>query len=220
MTAVRKLREQINESPDRWESAATSLETYINSSQSAITKRLESQKQAVVRVADKLKQILEKVREMPPDTRKKVINEVDQLRDELGKGKVNDRQSAMSQKQKIEKVKQVLEKHLESIDENVHPDFEQTVRNYIRAQMELETGLELAAQRFAYEQAENRAEFESRKQEMLKNIEQFRNMLNERRAAGGKQGKPFASEMNAAFEQIRERFQHLGDQPGGGRKRA
>lgn len=211
MTAVRKLREEINQTPDRWESAADSLEKQISETQAAIAKRLESQKQTAIQAVERLKQVLDRAREMPAETRQRVVEEIDQLRDQLSQGQIEGREAALTQKQKIDRAKQVLDERLESISEDVHPDFVQAVKDYVRVQLDLETELELAAQRFAYEQAEKRARFESRKQEMLKNIDQFRKMLNERRAAGAQQGRPFAQEMNAAFDQIRQTFQHLAD---------
>lgn len=211
MAALRKVRDAINETPDRWESAAASMETCIRSPRAEITRRLEAQKQGVVGAVERLKQVVERANGLSADARKKVAAEIEQLKRQIHQGKADDRDSALDRKQRVEKVRQNLEKHLDRISDDVHPDFEDAVRGWVRAQMEFDTGHELAAQRFAYEQAEHRAQFEARKQEMLRNIEQFRTMLNEKRSSAAKQGRPFGSEMNAAYDRIRHSFLHLAD---------
>ena len=110
----------------------------------------------------------------------------------------------------MEKSRRELEQRLDRIADDVHPDFERAVSNWVRAQMELETGLELVAQRIAYEQAGDRVRFEACRQEMLKRIDQFRAMLSEQRISAIRRGRPFGSEMSAAYQKLFTTFQHLG----------
>ena len=211
MTAVRRLREAINETQDRWETAAASLETCIASPRPVIFRRLEAQKEAAVRMAGRLKKVLENTDELALEVRAKIISEIDQLSEQIEQGVVEDRVTALEQKRKIEPVKQSIEERLDRVSDDVHPDLEQAERGWVRAQMELENGLELAAQRFAYERSENQARFESRKEEMLRRVEQFRVMLNEKCVSATKRGRPFGPEMNAAYDRICFSFRHLAD---------
>jgi hypothetical protein len=206
---VRRLREAINETQDRWETAATSLETCIASPRPVIFRRLDVQRQNAVRMAGRLKEVLESTCELAFEARAKIIGDIDQLTEQIEQGRVENRTAALEQKRRIEPLKQSLEARLDRVSGDVHPDLEQAVRGWLRAQIELETGLELAAQRFAYERNESQAWFEMHKQEMLRKIEQFRAMLNERCLSATRRGRPFGPEMNAAYDRICTSFGNL-----------
>lgn len=202
MTAVRKLREAINETADRWESAAASLETCVASSRAAFAGRIETLRRNAILMADRLGTVLAEARELSREARMRIVCQINQFKERLSESSFEDCKEFSACRQEIEIARRNLEERLERIADDVHPDFEQAVRNWVRAQMEFETGLELAAQPFVYEQAENRSQSEARRQEMLKNIEQFRSMLNEKRFSATRRGRPFGSEMNAAWLRI------------------
>ncbi|MFP3942841.1 MAG: hypothetical protein ACLFWF_03055 [Alphaproteobacteria bacterium] len=206
MTAVRKLREAIDETADRWESAAASLETCIASPRPAIARRAQSLRQEAARTAGRLRQVLEEARELAPEARERVVTEIDQFRNYLNEGGAGETESLRIKK--IKQSRQRLEKCLGCIAEDVHPDFEQAVSDWLRAQMELETGLDLMARRLACERAGNRAQLEARKPEILQRIEHFRNLLKERRVSAARRGRPFGPEMSAAYQKLCNTFQH------------
>lgn len=209
MTAVRKLREAIDETADRWESAAASLETCVASSRAAFTGRIESLRRNALFMAERLGIVLEEARELSPEARARVVRQIDQFREYLSESGFGNYETALARRQGIEVARRKLEERLECIAEDVHPDFEQALRNWVRAQMELETGLELMGQPFVYKQTMDSERYEAHRREMLKSIEQFRNMLNEKRFSAPRRGRPFGSEMNAAWLRICRFFQRL-----------
>lgn len=209
MAAVRKLREVINESAGRWESAAVSLEVCMGSSRQAIAQRVDALRLEATRAAERLGGMLAEAHELSLEARQRTVRDVDQLKEHIRLSRIENRAAALAWRQDIEGVRQRLEERLERIADDVHPEFEHRVSDWVRAQMELDTGLELLAQWFLYEQVEDRALFEARRREMLKRIENFRNMLQEKRYAATRRGRPFGSEMNAAYNRIRNSFAHL-----------
>jgi len=102
-----------------------------------------------------------------------------------------------------------VENLIDQVEQQVGQEIEEAIKEWVRAQQELQQELELAALRFENEQAERRAQFEAKKQEMLDNVKQFREELEEKRTAALQKGSTFASDMTASFEQMRTAFRKL-----------
>ena len=102
-----------------------------------------------------------------------------------------------------------METQIDQFEQQVDQEVEEAINEWVRAELELQQELELAALRYENEQAERRAQFEAKKQEMLDNVKRFRDDLEVKRTAALERGSTFASDMATSFEQMRTAFRKL-----------
>ena len=209
MTTVKETRASIDQTLDRWEAAALALAANIEATLAAVSERLQTQKEKAAESSEKLKQAIERAQQLPPEAREKIVGDLDHLKVQLALGKAEARDAVLAQKEEIGKAAQRVENLIDQVEQQVGQEIEEAIKEWVRAQQELQQELELAALRFENEQAERRAQFEAKKQEMLDNVKQFREELEEKRTAALQKGSTFASDMTASFEQMRTAFRKL-----------
>ena len=209
MTSVKEVRASIDQTLDRWEAAALALEENVEATLAVVSERLQTQKEKTATASEKLKQALERTQQLPSEVRDKITGDLDHLKVQLALGQAEGRDAVLAQKEKIGQAVQHAESHIDQIEQQVDQEIDEAIKEWVRAELELQQGLELAALRFENEQAERRAQFEAKKEEMLDNVKQFREELEQKRTAALQKGSTFASDMTASFEQVRTAFRNL-----------
>lgn len=210
MTTVKEIRASIDQTFDRWESAALALEENIEATVAAVSDRLQTQKEKAAVASEELKRAFERAQQLPPETRDKIVGDLDHLKVQLALGKVEAHDAVLAEKERIGQAVQRVETHIDQIEQKVHQEIKEATENWVRAEIELRQELDLAALRFENEKSERRAQFEAKKQEMIVNAKQFRESLEEKRTSALRKGSTFASDMTSSFEQIKTAFRQLG----------
>ncbi len=209
MTSVEEVRASINQTAVRWEAAALALEANVEATLAVVSERLQKQKEKTAEASEKLKQAFERAQQLPPEARDKIAGDLDHLKVQLALGKAEGRDAVLAQKEKIGQALQRAESQIDQVGQQVDQEIVETIKEWVRAALELQQELELAALRFENEQGERRAQFEAKKQEMVDNVKQFREELEQKRTAALQKGSTFASDMTASFEQMRAAFRNL-----------
>jgi len=209
MTTVKEIRASIDQTLDRWEASALALEVNIEATLSAVSERLQTQKEKATETSEKLKQAIERAQEWPPEAREKIVGELDHFKVQLALGKAEARDAVLAQRANIGQAVQRVENQIDQIEHQVDQEIEEAIKEWVRAELELQQDFELAALRFENEGAERRTQFDAKKQEMLDNVKQFREELEEKHTAALQKGSTFASDTAASFEQMRTAFRKL-----------
>ena len=209
MPTVEEIRATINQTLDRWEAAALALEENVNATQAAVSERLQAQKDKAAETTEKLKQAVERAQHLPSEARDRIIGDLDHLKVQLALGKAEARDAVLAQKEKIGQAVQRVVSQIDQIEQQVDQKIEEATKEWVRAELELQQDLELAALRFENEQEESRAQFEAKKQEMIGKVTQFREELEQKRTDAVQKGSTFASDMTDAFEQTKTAFRNL-----------
>ena len=210
MTTVKEIRASFDQTLDRWETAARALEANIEAPLAAVSERLQTQKKKAAESSEKLKQAIERAQQLPPEAREKIAGDLDHLKVQLALGKAEGRDAVLAQKEKIGQAVQRVQSQIDQIEQQADQEIEKATKEWVRAELALQQEFELVASRFENEQAERRAQFEAKKQEMLEKVKQFRGDLEEKRATALQKGSTFSSDMTASFEQLRTAFRKLG----------
>lgn len=209
MSTVKEMRASIDERLDRWEASANAVEANIEATQAEVSERIQKQKDNAAEASEKLKQAVERAKRLPSEAREKIAGDLDHLKVQLALGKAEARDAVTAQKEKIHQAVKSVENQIDRFETQVDQEIEEEINAWILANLELQEELDLAAARFEHEKAERRERFEAKKQEMRDKVTQFRNEIEEKRAAAQQKGSKFSSEMNASLEQIRTAFHNL-----------
>ena len=175
----------------------------------AVSGRFQTQKQKAAEASEKLKQALERPQQLPSEAKAKITGDLDHLKVQLALGEAETRDALVAQKENIEQAVQRVENQVDQVDQQLDREIEEAIEESVRADLELQQELELATVRCEIEQAESRAQLEAKKQEMLGKVKQFREGLEEKRAAAMQNGSSFTSDMTASFDQVRTAFRNL-----------
>ncbi len=209
MTTVKELRTSINQTLDRWEAAALALEENVNATLAAVSERVQAQKEKAAEASEKLEKVIERAQQLPSDAREKIVGDLGHLKVQLALGNVEAHDAVLAQKEKIGQAAQRVEDQIDQIEQQIDEEIKEAAEEWVRADLELQQELELAALRFENETAEKHAQFEAKKKEMLDNVKQFREAIEEKRTVALQKGSTFASDMTASFEQMRTAFRNL-----------
>ena len=209
MTTIKELRTSINQTLDRWEAAALALEENVNATLAAVSERVQAQKEKAAEASEKLEKVIERAQQLPSDAREKIVGDLGHLKVQLALGKVEAHDAVLAQKEKIGQAAQRVEDQIDQIEQQIDEEIKEAAEEWVRADLELQQQLELAAMRFENETAEKHAQFEAKKKEMLDNVKQFREAIEEERTVALQKGSTFASDMTASFEQMRTAFRNL-----------
>jgi hypothetical protein len=185
------------------------MEKNVEATLVVVSERLEAQKEKTAAACETLKQAFERAQQLPSEARDKIAADLDHLRVQLALGRAEGRDAVLAQKEKIAEAVQRAESQIDQIGQQADQAIDDAVEEWVRAELELRQQFELAASRFESEQAEGRAQFEAKKQEMLDNLKQFREQLEEKRSAALQKGSTFTADMTAAYEQMQAAFRNL-----------
>lgn len=209
MSRVQELRAAIDQSLDRWEAAAQSVEDSINETQDAIADRLEDQKEKGRKAVDDLKQAVTRAKNLPAEARQKVISNLEHLDVQLALGKAEVRDVLENQQAKISEAVQKVDTELDALDRQIDRDVEEAIKAWIEAEIALQQELDLGAMYMAQKEAQAHATFEKKKEEIQEQVNKFRNTLEGKRGEAAQKGTAFGEDMSQAFEQIKSAFRNL-----------
>ena len=209
MTTVKEMRTSVDQTLDRWEMAALALEENINATLTAVSERVQTQKEKAAEASENLEKAIERAQQLPSDARKKIVGELGELKVQLALGKAEAHDAVLAQNESIGEAVQRVENQIDQVGQQIDKKIREALEAWVRAEVELQQGLELAALRFDNEKAEKRAQFEANKQDILDKVKKFREAIEERRTAAAQKGSTFASDMTSSFEQMRTAFRNL-----------
>lgn len=209
MPTVKEVRETIDQTLDRWEAAASSLEANAQATSDAVSERLQMFKDGASAASDKLQQAIAQAQQLPSEARDQLTKNIQDLQTQLHLGRAAAYDAVMDQKQKITDAVLRVESQMDKISGQMDDACDRTVADWVRAQQELEQQMELAEIRFLHEKEKKQAQFEDQRQALLDSVKQFRAMAEQQAASAQQKGSTFAKEMNASFEQVKTAFRKL-----------
>jgi archaellum component FlaC len=209
VTHIKKLRQSIDASLDRWEASAQSFEDGINASLEAMVERFDDHKATAQSAVEDLKQSVARAQEVPAEAKKKIIAELDHLKLQLALGKAEAQDALAVQKSKVESAFQAVELRFDSIGRQINDDVDKALENWIRAEIALKQDFDLLAVHIAAKQAAVHAQFEARRQSFKDQIEKFKAELENKKDTAEERGEAFSAEMNSAFDHLNKAFRNL-----------
>jgi hypothetical protein len=209
MSYVQKIRASVDQSLDRWEAAAQSVEDNIGASGAAMTDRVEQQKTIAGETAERLRQAVARSQQLPADAKQKITSDIDHLKVQLALGKADARDAVEEQKSKIAQAVRSVEANIDAVDRQIDRVTDEAIENWIRAEIALVQEYELAAMKWEHGKAELHDELEAKKQEIRDKVRQFRANLEAKRSQATDKGEVFAAEMSQAFDRIKNAFGNL-----------
>ena len=209
MPTVREVREAIDQSLDRWEAAASSLEANAQATSDAVSERLQQFKNDASAASENLQQAVAQAQQLPSDARDKLTKNIKSLKTQLGIGKAAAYDAVMDQQKKINAAVRRVEREIDKVSGRMDDTYNRTVADWVRAQQELKQQMELAEIRFLHEKDKKEAQLEANRQALLDSVKQFRTMMEQQAASAQQKGSTFAKEMNQAFEQAKAAFRNL-----------
>jgi hypothetical protein len=209
MSYVRKIRDSVDQSLDRWEAAARAVEDNIEANHEAMTDRVERLKTIVSETAERLRQSVARSQQLPADAKEKIASDIDHLKMQLALGKAEARDAVEEQQSKITRAVRAVAAKIDAVDGQIESDVDEKIENWIRAEIALQQDYELVALQWEHGKAELRDELDAKKQEIRDKVQQFRANLDAKRSQATDNGEAFAAEMSQAFNQIKSALGNL-----------
>ncbi len=209
MSYVQQLRAKIDQSIDRWEAAAQSIEDYLVATGETVSEAVEREKAKARDAADRIKQGVERAQQLPPDVRNRIQRNLDHLKVQLTLGRAEALDAIDDQKRRIAEASRNVEKQIDAMDRQAREDINEAIEEWIRADIALQQELDQLSMELGHNRAEVRAALEAKKKKLLDQIKDFRTNLNDKRIKAEAKGEAFAAEMNQAFRQIKSAFSGL-----------
>lgn len=210
MSTTKQIRTAIDQTLDRWESAATTMEESIRSSTAAVSAQVQAQKKMAADATDKLKDAVEQAQHVPAETRKQVAANLDHLKEQLAHGTADAHDAAQKQQKQIEEAVKRVEHEIDQMGQSANEEIKKALTAWAGTEMQLRHQLELAAVRFKHDAESQHAQFQAKRDEMLDHVKDFRENLQKQQAAAMEKGSTFAADMNASFKQMQDAFRKLG----------
>ncbi len=210
MSTTKNIREAIDHTLDRWESAASAMEESIRGTTAAMTAQIQTQKQMAAAATDKLKEAVEKAQHVPAETRQQIATNLDHLKVQLALGKADAADAATTQQKEIEDAVKRVEAQVDQMGQNVNDEIKKALTAWAGTEQQLRHQLELAALRFKHEAESQHTHFQAKQQEMLGHVKEFRDNLQKQQESAMQKSSEFANDMHAAFKQMQDAFRKLG----------
>jgi hypothetical protein len=212
MPTVKEIRQTIDQTLDRWEAAASTLEANAQATSDAVSERLQKFKSEASVAADKLQEAASHAQQMPEEARDQLTKNIALLRSQLELGQAAAYDAVLDQQKKISEAVQLVESEIDKVSGQMGDAYDRSVADWVRAQQELKQQMDLAEIRFQHEKEKTQAQFEAQQQTLLDNVKQFREMFEQQAAGAQQKGATFAKDMNASFEQALDAFRKLSKQ--------
>jgi hypothetical protein len=211
MSYIEELRDRIDQSLDRWEATAQSLEDCIGSTRETIVESVEQQKAKVSEAADRVKQAVAHVRQLPEDARSKMASDLEHLNVQLALGKADALDAVEDQKRKITTAVRSIEARIDAVDRQIDQGTKEAIEAWIRADIALQQELDLLAMQVTQDKADARTALDAKKQRIQEQVHNFRTRLETKRGQTAAKGEAFATEMTQAFEKVKTAFSNLAE---------
>jgi hypothetical protein len=211
MSRIKELRASIDKKLDALEHQALALEAQLTQTRDQALQRLEQSK---LRLRDVLKQISDDVlksKEMAAQAKSEVQAKLEQLQVQLALGKADARDTFEEQRTKILKALMEFESTADQKLKGAAFESGRLWEDLVCRASGLEAELEALKSRFESEKAKQQDALESKKQELLGKLHQYKDELKERRRAVQAKADAFELDLREGLDRIKTAFRSLFD---------
>jgi chromosome segregation ATPase len=206
MSKVREIREAIDTKLDAWEKQVSALEAQLTQSKEQALERLETQKKHFKDALNRFSTEVEKIQDLPKETKIKIRNQIEHLHVQLALGKMETREAYESQKKEI---KEAITTFEASIDQQLDETFDALTQDLINEANAIEAELDALQIRFEMEKTEHKAQIDQKKQEFVSKIQAFKENIEARKQMTKDKAETFESELTSGLSQIKQAFSDL-----------
>ncbi|WP_455244392.1 hypothetical protein [Petrachloros mirabilis] len=209
MSRIKDLRASIDKKLDALEHQALALEAQLTQTKDQALLRLEQRK---VQLLDVLKQIqgnVQQSKDVAEQAKAEVQARLEHLQVQLALGKAEARDAFEQQRVKVLNALAEFESTADQKLKGAAFESGRLWEELVGRASSLEAEFEALKHRFESEKAMQQSSIESKKQELLANLQTFKAQLKEKRQAAQAKAETFESDLRNGLEQIKTAFRRL-----------
>jgi hypothetical protein len=217
MPKIREIRESIEKKLDHWEANATAFEAQLQQTREQALAGLETRKKTLSDALERFKAELAELKGIAEEKKEEMQTHFGELQVQLALGKAETRDAFEAQRKKIRHsiatLEAITDRHLDDAGQTINESLEKAADKLIAADIEFEAVADAVEAQFLMEkaEAEAKAKFEKKKAELLKQIDEFKTKVKEKRGVAKDKAAVFENELSAGISQIKHAFKTLSD---------
>ncbi len=215
MSKIKAIRESIDKKLDHWEATATALEEQLQQTEQQAQAKLEVRKKELDAALEKFQSEVTKAKGIADEKKKEMQTQFDDLQVQLALCKAEARDAFDAQIKKIRHSISTLEAtvdgHLGSVGKALDDSLAQAADKYVAAAIKYQAAADALEARLFMKKMEAKAQFENKKKDLLRQINEFKTQLQGKRDMAKDKAANFQKELSAGMSQIKQAFKKLGE---------
>ena len=217
MPKIHEIRENVDRKLDKLETKATVIESQLNETRESTISRIESQKQAYREKLKRLREEVEKSKELAAEKKGELVAVIDHAEVQLALGKAEARDAVDDQRKKIGRAVAEMEAKIDLEFEQADEEMKAALvaaADSLDAEMEaaairLDAKLEAAADRLEKENIPLDEKLAQTKGEINSQIDAYKKDITAKRQVASEKWSQFEGELDAGLDKVTTAFKKL-----------
>lgn len=213
MSRVKRIRESIDGSLNRWQARAEAVEAHLEASHDQALERVEAGKKAYLEAIDKVKASVIKSKTMAEEEKQRILTRIDETRVQIALGKAETIEEFKRQQEamrnEVNRVEREVETKLAAYDAKVDESLDEMAEELVRAGDALDAELDASAMRLEGWKGEVKAGFKAKTDQVKSHVAAFKAKIAAQREGALAKKQAFETEFNEGWNQIKSAFRGL-----------